>query len=174
MTLTLDITATIALWGALTGTAAIVWDIIKWWADSPRLEVSVNPNMQIVNPKSGDLEPKKLILVRVVNVGKRSTKVTCLLGLPFKTRIHRLFGKPASHGFISMTPLADAPLPLVLQPGDDWTGFLNQEEAFQIAGNLPLYCGVQHTLAKKPVLARINFGSLRPLCEKDQNRRTDL
>lgn len=162
MTINLDVTTTIALWGAFTGTAAIVWDFVKWKTDAPRLKVSVNPNMQMLDQATGRLDPKQLIQVHVVNVGKRPTKITALLGWPFKTRMHRLFGKPTGDGFVSMEPLTQTPLPLVLQPGDDWSGFLHREAALKIVGDATLYCGVQHTLAKKPALARIDPKTLRP------------
>lgn len=84
--------------GAFAGTAAIIWDVIKWRKESPRLQVTLNPNMQLANPITGELDEEQYIMVRVVNVGRRATKVTHLVGWPFRTRVHRLLGK-AFHDF---------------------------------------------------------------------------
>lgn len=158
----MDATTAIAVWGAIAGTAAIVWDVIKWKKDGPRLEVSVNPNMQAIHPITRALDPRQLIQIRVVNIGSRPARVTTLVGYPFKSRIHRLLRKPAGGGFFIRQPDSSAPLPVTLAPGDEWCGFIDRKQALESVGDSVLYCGVEHTLAKKPVLARINPKELRP------------
>jgi hypothetical protein len=37
-------TVVMAWLGALTGTAALGWDVLKWFKDGPRLRVKVRPN----------------------------------------------------------------------------------------------------------------------------------
>lgn len=162
MTISLDTTVAIALWGALTGTTAIVWDFIKWRKDRPCLEVSVSPNMQSFDHATRQLEPKQLIMVRAVNTGKRPAKVTHLVGYAYKSRIHRLLKMAPVEVFLVTEHLFGTSLPVLLEPACDWTGFLDRDRALAIAGDAVLYCGVVHTLAKKPVLARINRKALRP------------
>jgi len=157
-----DATTAIAVWGAIAGTAAIVWDVIKWKTDGPRLKVSVNPNMQAIHPITRALDPRQLIQVRVVNIGSRPAKVTTLVGVPFKSRIHRLLGKSAGGEFFIPQPEFAPALPVTLQPGDEWCGSIDRKQALESVGDAVLYCGVEHTLAKKPVLARINPKELRP------------
>lgn len=160
MTVEIDSTTAIALWGAFAGTLAIGWDAYKWWADGPRLRVTANPNMQRVDLTTGRLDNEQLILVRVVNVGTRSTKVTYLVASCFTNRLRRLFGK-RERVFVVLEPTCDTPLPVVLEPGQDWSAFISREEATKIAGTAVLYCGVEHSLGKRPVLARIAPKSLR-------------
>lgn len=158
----MDATTTIAVWGAVAGTAAIVWDVIKWKTDGPRLEVSVNPNMQAIHPITKALDPRQLIQVRVANRGSRPARVTTLVGLSFKSRIHRLLGKPAGGAFFIRQPESSEPLPVTLAPGDVWCGFIDRRQALESVGDAVLYCGVEHTLAKTPVLARIDPKEPRP------------
>ena len=158
----MDATTAIAVWGAVAGTAAIVWDVIKWKKDGPRLKVSVSPNMQVFDHGTRQLDPRQIIQVRVVNIGTRPARVTSLLGWPFKSRLHRLLGKPAGEGFLVLNPEFSVSLPVTLAPGEEWHGYIDRKGALEVAGDAVLYCGVEYTLAKKPVLVRIDPKALRP------------
>lgn len=165
-----DITTVVAIWGALTGTSAIIWDVIKWRRDGPRLRVAVTANMQIYNKYLGITQERQFIQVHVTNRGTRSAKVSHLVVCPFRSRLHRAVGRQAPFTLVTQTPPESQPLPVVLQPGDTWTGLLDQQEVLSHAGRFRIYLGVTHTLQDKPILTALNHKKIRaPYKGKETN-----
>ena len=69
-------TEVVAWIGAVTGVSGILWDIYKWNMAGPRLEVSANPNMEVLG--NALCRGQKFIRVRVRNTGTTKTTLTIL------------------------------------------------------------------------------------------------
>jgi len=142
------LTISIALWGAVSGTTALVWDIVKWSRDRPNLKASATPGMKIL--ENGTIASKTLLQLRIVNAGTRQTKITALGVWVFSSRLNWIRKKPAST-FVIPTPELSSPIPAVLAPGEDWFGRIDQEELLRLVGDDLFCCAVEHTLGRKPV-----------------------
>lgn len=164
----LDFITITAIWGAITGTLALSFEIYKWYKNGPKLEITVSPNMQVFDPALRKLFSEQLVMVRVVNRGTLPAKITDLLGWVFDTRLKRLFGKPRD-GFFVVDSKSSIPLPVVLEPGQDWSGYINQKKTLEMTSNGLLYLGVQHTLSKKPVLTYVDTNQFRPFVSDGSN-----
>ena len=113
--------------------------------------------MSLINVPGPWNKEKRFIRVGVANVGSRDTKVMTLGIAHYKTLWRQLLGKSEMHGVIMDPTISGSPgLPVMLPPGDEWSGFLDQhEDIVSMATNGRLYAEVYHSMHKKPVRARI-------------------
>jgi hypothetical protein len=155
----MTLTDVLAIIGAITGTTGMIagltalgWDYYKWrYAERVQLKVTAIPGYVT------DRDPlKKLIMVSVTNVGKIPTtiKLLSLHGFNTKAEQKKPRGKKVS---IVLNPLY-AQLPIKLNSGDDWVGYLLQNEE-----NLGRYDEFEHfiiqiedTMSKKPFRAEVD------------------
>lgn len=144
-----------AWWGAICGSVAIIWDVIKWFSSGARLKISSSTNMRILNPITG-LNDSKNVTVNVRNVGDRQTTITHFLGYTFESKWKKFRKKPKDTFLI--TTDAKSPLPFKIEPSGTWIGFADQDQVEKIAKGTPLlYLGVLHSLSDDPVLSLIKF-----------------
>ena len=151
-TVQFSLTDIVAWWGAVTGSAVLLWDVYKWKRSGPRLSVSVSSGMNIVGfigIDSHDL----FVTVKVVNVGDRATTLTGLGLLVFRSRLERLLHKHHRSGVV-MNP-AIGKLPEVLNPGEVWNGAIVQDEVNRYMADGRAYCAVYYSTKKRPVLTLV-------------------
>jgi hypothetical protein len=75
----------------------------------------------------------------------------------YNGRLNRLRGK-GSKLFVITTGV-ESPIPHVLGPGETWSGMVRQDQvvASMETPQTLVYLGVQHSMAEKPVLVRVEI-----------------
>jgi len=153
----LTITAIVAWWGAVVATLVLVWDVYKWRKRGADIRVEASPNMHAV-PALPGTDGKSYVFVAAVNHGSQSTTITHLLGIYFPSLYQKLVRRGGQQFFVA-TQIFGPALPHVLQPGERWTGGIDQD---QLERDYPskgrLYCGVVHSTSKKPIYKRVRLG----------------
>jgi hypothetical protein len=144
-----------AWWGAIVATLILLWDVYKWKRTGrPIINVTASPNMKTLGDEA-NLHGKKLIVVEVTNTGDRKTTLTHLVGVQYRSVFRRFLRKQEYAFFVPNNTLSER-LPYVLEPGQRWLGGILQNEELEQGGRDGyLYCGVNHSSRKKPVLQRV-------------------
>lgn len=127
----MTVTDILAIIGAVTGIvgtmlalAALGWDFYKWrYSERVRLRVWATPGFASTNNPS-----EKLIMISVTNIGKIATtlKVLSFHGFDSKKELKNRNGKDVS---INLHPLyATGPFPYRLEPGNEWSGAIDETQ----------------------------------------------
>jgi len=125
LTMKIELTAVLAVWGASTGTLVLFWDIYKWIRSQPQIALKARPNIQILgSPQISSA--KTFIDVEAVNRGDRATTITNLGIEYYGGWFARLRNRPKLRAIIAQTGFR--PLPLVLKPGERWSGIIDQSQ----------------------------------------------
>ncbi len=150
----LSITEYAAWWGAIIATFTLLWNIYKWIKRGAKVIVRISPNMRQMG------EGRTFIFVEVVNRGDLPTTITHLVGVYYPSILKRLLRK--KHNYIYPYPGHGPAIPFMLNPGDRWTGSIDQAEAEKkFKGKGFFYCGVIHSTKKKPVFKRVDLKKLQ-------------
>jgi hypothetical protein len=145
-----------AWWGAIVASIVLLWDIFKWLTKGARVLIHAKPNMQTLNQLEGKLNDDKNILVEVINIGDLPTTITHLVFYEYKSFLEKILNKPITQGVIPYQGRGMQELPYLLGPGARWVGMISQADLEEKTQNDSVfYCGVIHTLRKKPVRARV-------------------
>lgn len=81
MTVAIDLTGFLAIWGAVVATIALVWNIVRDVRDRPRLSVRCFVGRLIeVGVGNARENPREYLIYRVTNAGKLPIVVTHLCG----------------------------------------------------------------------------------------------
>jgi len=146
----------IAAWfGAITGSVALLWDVVKWSKTGPRVRVSVAPNMTAVGAAEILLGKDPCVLVEANNVGDAKTTITHLVGFYYASWLRRVFRLKPTQTLVVPDP-RPGKLPHVLDTGERWVGMMEQnEDLAKMSRDGYLYCGVHHSTSRRPVLARL-------------------
>ena len=145
--------------GAITATATATSAMIALlnWRNRSKVEVRCKPNMVGINdPRMGvPIAEGIYINVSVVNKGYVAITITHLVGFYCKNHWDRILGK--RQWFFVNTIKGD--IPRVLQPGETWLGFINQEDEFlkKMDKNKILYCGINHSMDGKAIMKRVRL-----------------
>jgi hypothetical protein len=146
-----------AAWvGAVTGVAALTWDIVRWSTEGPRLLVRNSPTIKL-HP---DSDPRPILAVWVTNTGTVTVTVTSLVVLEFKSWLARRRMRPARSWVIfHLEPALGPGLPRELAPGQQWMGGVRILPGSDIASAIAagdLYVAIYHASAPtRPVLRRV-------------------
>jgi hypothetical protein len=143
-----------AWWGAAVATVVMIWDIIKWRREQAAIRVTASPNMQFIGRQG--LSDEKHIVVTVTNTGGQTTTVTHVVVFHYPGLLRQLIRRPDMQGAIPDP--RPGRLPHVLPPGEIWTGVVDQADL--LGKSRPggrFYCGVVHSLERKPVVARVRL-----------------
>jgi len=144
-----------AWWGAVIGTAVLVWDIIKYSRSGVRLRVKAMPGMNVIGIP-GVPEDQFSISVEASNISSQSTTITHLCLKHYKNLWNLIRAKHSMQGVV-MNP-ATGRLPHVLEPGTRWTGLINQDNLVRDIGfSGYLYCGIYHSSKSKPIMVRVRL-----------------
>jgi len=148
-----------AWWGAIVASVVLLWDIFKWFTKGAKIIVTATPNMQIVNHAEGRLDEGMLIFVEAINIGDMPTTITHLAFFQYESLFKKWRNKPNTQGAILRQGIGYE-LPHLLNPGERWTGNIDQNDIIEKVGDQGLlYCGIIHSLKKKPVLIKINLSN---------------
>lgn len=150
--------AIVAWWGAIVATLVLIWDVYKWKRSGLLLRVTARPNMRSMDENSEGV----YIFVEVSNIGDKSTTLTHLVGVCYKSRLAVFLRKP-NYSFFVPNAMSTKTLPFLLIPGDRWMGGIDQrnlEKGFKEKGIKKisyLYCGVNDSSKSKPTLVRVKL-----------------
>lgn len=144
-----------AWWGAIVATAVLGWDIFKWKRTGVQLRVTVSGGMATYGDVP-DADPEQLyVVIQVVNVGDKTTEVTHVVALFYKTRWQKVRRKP-DKAFLVLHPSFGQPFPHNLEPGKRWMGGLKQtDDLVALSREGYLYCGIHHTAGSKAIVERL-------------------
>jgi hypothetical protein len=148
-----DITTTdlLALWGAIIATLVLIWDIIKWFREGPKVQFSVYPNMVMIPEMSGD-KSRRYIRVDVKNIGDRAFTVESLTQHLYPGR----FSKRASDSWVVAHFTQSTQLPLLLEPGRVWMGMFMQDAQMETNSREGYFtCELHCSYRKKPLKKRL-------------------
>ena len=109
-----DITIYIALYGAILSTIVIIWDVIKYYKDKPKIKVQVD-----VGPHYSLKRYESEIGVTVINIGKRPVTIVAH-GYQFRDK--------SENGVIEMT---EDDLPKELLEGQHCQLFVDTNVSFE-------------------------------------------
>lgn len=148
----------VAWWGAIVATLVLIWDVYKWKRSGPVLRVTARPNMRSMDENSEGV----YIIVEVSNIGDKSTTLTNLVGVCYKSRLAVFLKKP-NYSFDVTNTMFRKTLPFLLIPGDRWMGGIDQrnlEKGIEEEGIKKisyLYCGVKDSSKSKYTLVRVKL-----------------
>jgi hypothetical protein len=154
-----------AWWGAILASLTLVWNIFRWHREQCKIRVRILPNMSISLP-NGEQTGQKSIFVEASNVGGKDTTITLLGGYRCLSLSERLRRRSVrSFGVPLIRP--GQSLPHIIRPGETWTGCIVQSaEIEKWAREETLYCGIWHSLSKRPVLSRVVIAATKQLDNK--------
>jgi hypothetical protein len=139
-----------AWWGAGVATFLALLEIFDRVRKGARLQVRVVPGMVLAGPLGVGSE--EFVFLSATNVGDTPTKITHVVGHVYRDEINAKNGVHERQFVIA--PGLKLNYPAVLSPGEDWKGYVPQEElASLLALGKPLSLGVLHTMSKKPAMA---------------------
>ena len=148
----------VAWWGAIVATLVLIWDVYKWKRSGPVLRVTARPNMRSMDENSEGV----YIIIEVSNIGDKSTTLTGLVGVCYKSRLAVFLRKP-NYSFVVTNTIFRKTLPFLLIPGDRWMGGIDQrnlEKGIKEEGIKKisyLYCGVNDSSKSKSTLVRVKL-----------------
>lgn len=144
-----------AVWGAVTGSAALAWDFYKWKTNGPRISMVVSPNMVVATPGVG-VDRTLNVAVDVTNTGTAKTTLQALGLACYPSRWRRWRGKPAATYVVPNTGSFSPPLPHGLDVGDVWKAFMLQDLLLHgIERENYIQVRLWHSAQRKPVTARL-------------------
>lgn len=155
-----SIDVAVAWWGAVLGTAALLWDIAKWRRDGPRLRTRVKINTTYLDsrvlstrqlPEGGECRDlAEYCHIEVVNVG---TLPTTIIG------IAATHSDPRGEGRMSVTSQRFTPhygrvLPSMLGPGEVWSCRLEMTDLHRLRERGDPYIEVHVSHRQRPLQVR--------------------
>jgi hypothetical protein len=144
-----------AWWGAVVATILLVWDVKKWLGERATLIVNAFGNRRLFSSVSG-LRPGELVVVNVTNRGRSPTTINGLAMTWFKSRWRRL--RKQTEGSFIVRVETPQPIPHVIQPGEEWSGYFPQTadiDQFSKEGLIELLVYGSHR--DKPYRAFVKF-----------------
>ncbi len=154
----MDITDTLALWGALVATSVLTWDIVKWKTEGPKIRISANANIKVLGDEL--LEGKTFISIDIRNIGGGASTILKIGFVHFKNRWTKLLGRRSAPFYWVVKPRSQHVLPHFLESGKVWHGLANQnEELMDLAKKGLVHLAVQFSHEDDMMISknRINF-----------------
>ena len=144
-----------AWWGAGVATLVLLWDIRKWFAERARLVVSARGDYMISVQGVGQ-QQGEFVLITVRNRGRLPSTLTNIVMLRFKTRWGRL--RRRSDGAYIVIATGSEPIPHLLGPGEEWSGYFPQTpDIVEYAKTGLIEIGVSASHRDKPSRALVAF-----------------
>ena len=143
---------------------ALAWGIFEWYSYKPKLRIDLKTDMvvdnrgfAILDQKNEHTQQEKGISIEVVNIGKVPTTLKFLAVQPYKRGIFRKKRHPLS-SLLKKFTAESAPMPIVLKPGEIWSGFYaDQTHFFNLSEKFTLETEVHHSFSKKPKTVKLKF-----------------
>lgn len=115
----MTLTDALALWGALTGTGVLLWEVFKWHRDRPQLVAKVQAQ-EFCDDITG-------IHYEIINRGSKATTVDEIKLVTYHKGWLGWFGMPECVINTSVKYPNTVKLPARIEPGDIWKGFSSIE-----------------------------------------------
>lgn len=117
----------IAAYAAMVSTFVLGWDVYKWLASGPRIDLAVSSGMIVLGGAVPD--PKTYISVTASNVGDRPTTITNMGGMYFDSwwRAY-VVRRKSDQAFIVHQPSQAQRLPYRFEVGGQWIGLADQTD----------------------------------------------
>lgn len=144
--------------GASTGVLALLWNVYTWWRSGPQLLIRLLPGMQ---PLRGPPD-RVLLFVEVRNIGDRATTLRQAFITRHTSRWSYIFrpGRPQRGQAIPQFGTDGQDLPHRLEPGDAWSGSLQETPAMhEFASEGIVSFEIHHAASRRPVRSRLRFPS---------------
>jgi len=143
-----------AWWGAIVASLVLAWDIYKWKNQGPQLTMRLSPHMKVIGDPTR--EGITWITITVSNIGDRPTTIKGVGFEYYKNWFHRLRCH-VDESAVFPNPSNNFPLPRVLNPGDEWVGFIPHKpldkdidiETMSQSGHLMIYLSQSHSAKTK-------------------------
>lgn len=154
MTVTIDLTTALAVWGAVVSTGVLVWDVYKWRTAGPRLRLYARGGMkQMGSVYEGD---KIYITAKITNFGDRPTTITLMYFEYYTSRWAMWRRKQHGPSYLIPEPSVAQPMPFKLKPGNEWIGMADQTaDAETMARDGYFICCIAHSHTPKPLRMRV-------------------
>ena len=150
-------TQLLAVWGAITGSLALLWDFYKWKTSGPQLHMTAFPNMIVAEPGVG-VGKTLHIAINVTNTGTAKTTLTSLTLVSYRSLWAQLRQQSTQNFVVINTWPFCRPLPHVLDVGEEWKSFLQQDVVMKgVASGQRIFFQLYHSARKKSVSARITI-----------------
>lgn len=154
----MNLTDTLALIGAITGTIALIWDVFKWSQTGVKASLKISPNMTPFGVARLQFKNKLNIFVEVTNIGDKRVTITHLVIVYYETLFKKLL-KISSRSFIVPDPLPGQ-LPQAIDIGERWVGLIDQtNELEKLAQKGYLYVGICHSSSPKKITKRVKLAA---------------
>jgi hypothetical protein len=96
-----------AAWvGAVTGVAALTWEVVKWQREGPRLKVAVSASMIVIG---GGEHQTPMLMAWVTNVGTMATTLTTFGFHTFASGWARLRFRPTKSWVVPVLNIGELP-----------------------------------------------------------------
>ena len=157
----------LALLGALTGSFALIWDIVKWARNGAKFKINIRPNTfypdgKITNVEKCENGERKTYAtyyhIEIVNAGNQPSTLLDIEVTSKPSGLEKL--KKKTEGIISYTSTAFTPhfgkkLPQVIGPGEVWSCRIEEEKVNTVSiSDFPkLYLTTAHK--SKPIICNI-------------------
>jgi hypothetical protein len=160
------LTQVLAVWGAATGSIALLWDFYKWKTSGPKLRMTVAPNMVTATPGVG-VDHTLHIHITVTNRGTARTTLKSLTVVSYASRFQRWRRKVLKSWVVVDTgPFCQA-LPHALEVGEEWRPFLPQTELLKgVAKDHWTEFQLLHSAAEKPLCTRLVVPDEKPKIQR--------
>ena len=145
----------LAVWGSITGTLAILWDVYKWKTTGPQIVMKAFPNMVTAEPGVG-VDHTLHIAIDVTNTGSAKTTLKSLAVACYSSRWSQWRNKPEKTFVVINTGPFCRALPQVLEVGEIWRPFLPQDQIMKgIEHETLVFFQLWHSASNKPVSAQL-------------------
>lgn len=149
----------VAIYAAVVATVVLVWDVVKWRSQGPRLRLrTVVPAVIVGRRSTKEVSTTTLATVTAVNVGDAPTTVTGLHLTYWPSWWKRLLRYGAEHMVVLDPALSGSAygVPHELGRGQEWIGAASYDgEVKEMVEEGYLYFDVYHSMGKKPARIRV-------------------
>ena len=143
----------VAIYAALVATIVLLWDVIKWWRQGPRLQGSAVPDMIVIGGHPEDRNT--YISFSVSNVGSAPTTIKTV-GLVAYRRPSWMLPRKQAEGAHIRHGYPGYELPCLLAPGAEFRSRVIQQPMIEEwSRKYWLYGAIYHSVSRKPTLLRI-------------------
>ena len=144
-----------AWWGALVGTAVLLWRIREWRYDKNTIEVQATI-------WDGEDRPEGIthVHVRVENVGNAPENLSWIAGY-YRNAFGKFIKSNKEYNFSPET-LLQQKTPNILEPAEEWQFHISGADILNKSGGAKyFYVGVKRSKKKGSIYCRIHLGELK-------------
>lgn len=124
----------IAAWyGAFIASVVLVWDVVKWRKDGPRIKAEARAGWRTMG--MDEFEGKDVTSVKATNIGSRATMLTSFGMYWFHAGVSVRNRAKAKAFIIQPSTFGPGQVPKKIEPGDVWHGLVTESESYKSMQN---------------------------------------